>query len=105
MLQEIQKCFRNGKIIYTRHARDEMRIEEFGRIREEEVFEAIINGEVIEKYLDDKPYPGVLISGRTAVMRPLHVVCAYSMDDNMAIIITVYHPDPRLWIDYKRRRK
>lgn len=105
MFTEIQKCFRSEKILYSKHARDEMRTEVFGRIREEEVFEAVMNGEVIEVYRDDKPYPSMLIYGRTDNERPLHIVCAYSKDDNMAIIITVYHPDPNLWIDYKRRKK
>lgn len=82
-----------------------MRTEVFGRIREKEVFEAIMHGEVIEEYENDKPYPSMLVSGRTNNERPLHVVCAYSRADDMAIIITVYHPNPNLWIDYKRRKK
>ena len=81
-----------------------MRTEEFGRIREEEVFEAIMSGGIIEEYRDDKPYPSLLIYGRTQNERPLHVVCAYSGEDDLAIVITAYQPDPNLWIDFKRRR-
>lgn len=105
MLNKIQRCFRNGKVLYTRHAREEMRTEEFGRIREEEVFEAIMRGGIIEEYRDDKPYPSVLIYGRTQSERPLHVVGAYSAEDDLAIVITAYQPDQNLWIEYKSRRK
>jgi len=36
-------------------------MEEFGKIREQEVFEAITCGEIIEEYENDKPYPSMLI--------------------------------------------
>jgi len=42
MLDKIQNCFRSEQIYYTGHARDEMEAEEFGEIRDEEVFEAVI---------------------------------------------------------------
>ncbi len=81
-----------------------MRTEESGRIREEEVFESIMRGGIIEEYRDDKPYPSALICGRTKNERPVHVVCAYSGEDDLAIVITAYQPDPSLWLDYKWRR-
>lgn len=80
-----------------------MRTEELGRVREEEVFEAIRMDEVIEEYGDDKPYPSVLVCGRAQNERPLHVVCAYSGEDDLAIVVTAYQPDPNLWMDYKGR--
>jgi hypothetical protein len=50
VLKEIQTCFRSEKILFTKHARDEMEEEKFGEIREREVFEAVQSGEVIETY-------------------------------------------------------
>ena len=100
----IQKCFLENSVFYTAHARKEMRIETYGLINEEEVKEAMMKGEIIEKYKDDEPYPSVLIYGRTNKRRPLHIVVAYDKKDDLTIIITVYHPDPRLWVDYKRRK-
>jgi hypothetical protein len=50
MLKEIQTCFRSEKILFTKHARDEMEEEKFGEIREREVFEAVQSGKVIEIY-------------------------------------------------------
>jgi len=79
--------------------------EKFGRITDNEVYEAIEKGDIIEKYWNDKPYPSFLILGKTSTGRPLHVVCAYNENDKLAIIVTVYHPDPDLWEEYKRRRK
>lgn len=104
-MQKIRACFEFKSVLYSRHAKVEMELEEFGRIFEHEVYEAVCSGEVIEEYLDDKPYSSTLIYGRTTSNRPLHVVCAYNVEENLSNIITVYHPDPELWIDYKRRKK
>ncbi len=103
-IQKIQKSFTSDRVYYTNHAKFEMRNEEFGRILDSEICESVINGEVIEEYLTDKPYPSILIFGKTNLGRPLHLVCSYNEDEETAIVITVYHPDPDLWIDYKRRR-
>jgi hypothetical protein len=81
MLREIQDCFRSERILFTKHARDEMEDEEFGEIREREVFEAVERGKVIETYLEDEPYPSCLIYGRTFGDRPLHVLCVYTKDE------------------------
>jgi hypothetical protein len=81
-----------------------MRLEEFGPIREQEVFEAIQSGEIIEDYPNDEPYPSTLVYGHTTADRPLHVVCAYADDDDLAIVITVYEPDPAQWVNFVRRR-
>ncbi len=104
MLKEIQNCFKSEKVLYTNHAKDEMEKEEFGEIKEREVFEAVLNGKIIETYLEDEPCPSCLIYGRTSENRPLHIVCAYTMDSNVAIIITAYQPNPDIWIDFERRK-
>lgn len=103
-LGEIRRCFANHLALYTHHARREMRQEERGPIHEQEVFEAVQRGEIIERYDDDEPYPSVLVYGRTQQGRPIHIVCAYAPEDDLAIVITVYEPDPARWIDYQRRR-
>jgi len=105
MLREIQDCFKSERILFTKLARDEMESEEFGEIREREVYEALESGKVIESYPEDEPYPSCLIYGRTFGDRPLHVLCAYTKDEETAIIITAYQPDPDRWIDFERRKK
>jgi len=72
---------------------------------EREVFEAVERVKVIETYPEDEPYPSRLIFGRTFGDRPLHVLCAYTKDEETAIIITAYQPDPKRWIDFERRKK
>jgi hypothetical protein len=104
MLQDIQDCFRADKVFYSRHARDEMENEEFGEIKEIEVFEAVLGGKIIENYPEDEPYPSCLIYGKTSGKRPIHVVGAYSGESDIAIKITVYQPDPARWIDFERRK-
>jgi hypothetical protein len=105
MLSKIQDCFKADRVYYSKHARDEMEDEESGEIRDEEVFETISTGEIIENYPDDEPYPSCLVYGRTLKSRPLHVVCAYSDDEKLSIIVTAYQPDPERWIDFSRRIK
>ena len=68
----------------------------------QQVYEAILSGEIIEDYPDDVPYPSCLVFGRTRDGRPVHVVCAHVPEDT-AIIITVYEPDPDRWTDFRRR--
>jgi hypothetical protein len=58
----------------------------------------------IENYPDDEPYPSYLIYGKTKKKRPLHIVCAYSKEEDLVIVITVYQPDPQKWIDNERRK-
>ncbi len=53
--------------------------------------------------MTDKPYPSLLIFGKTNVGRPLRTVCSYNENEEVAILITVYQPNPDLWIDQKRR--
>ncbi|MEI7813088.1 MAG: DUF4258 domain-containing protein [Ignavibacteria bacterium] len=104
MLDKIQNCYSSGKILFSKHARNEMDNEEFGVILEREVNQAVMSDKIIEEYHDDEPYPSCLIYGKTKEERPLHIVCAYASEDNLIIIITVYQPDPAKWINYERRK-
>lgn len=104
MLKEIRDCFKADNFLFSKHARDEMESEEFGEIKEKEVHEAVLSGKIIESYLEDEPYPSCLIYGRTMENRPLHIVCAYSKDEDIVIIITAYQPDPEKWVDFERRK-
>ena len=102
----LRQCFEEDRVLYSRHARVEMRQEELGPVADEAVEERIGSGEVIESYPDDTRYPSVLVLGRTDANRPVHVVCAYAAEEDRAIVITVYPPDPERWeADYRRRRR
>jgi len=87
------------EIIYRLHAVERM----FERdISEKEVRTCIEDGEVIESYPDDKPYPSFL-NLYVLNNKALHVV--YAKDKNTTIVITVYKPDPLLWEENFKTRK
>ena len=67
-----------------------------------EVKEALLNGEIIEDYPEDKRGHSCLIYGRSVSGKNLHLVCGKAYD--ILWIITVYEPDPAEWIDFKKRR-
>jgi hypothetical protein len=74
------------------------------RIGQTEVRVALENGQVIEDYPDDVPYPSQLVLGWYG-MRPLHIVVAHNTEAQEIIVITVYEPDPDQWDSGFRRRK
>ena len=91
---------------FTDHARREMETEPFGAIQVDEVVGALQAGEIIERYLQDRPYPSCLVLGRTANGRPLHIVCAPVLTEHKLIIVTVYQPDPARWdAEFKGRNE
>lgn len=59
--------------------------------------------EVIEDYPNDKYGPSCLILGITHAGRALHVVSSYP-SRSLLKVITLYEPDPALWIDARIRR-
>ena len=89
------------KIIFRVHAIHRM----FERsITTAEIRTALANGEIIEKYPEDTPYPSRLVLGWRG-SRPLHIVLADNAENNEWIIVTVYQPDPEQWDTGFKRRK
>jgi len=75
------------------------------QVNENDVRWVIQNGETVEQYPDDTPYPSRLLLGWRGA-RPLHVVVAYNEAEQETIVITVYEPDPLQWdATFKRRVK
>ena len=70
----------------------------------EEVAFILTHGQVIERYDEDFPLPSVLLNGRTAAHRPLHVVVGINVDEQTLVIITTYEPDALQWADNFARR-
>ena len=67
-----------------------------------QVLESVLNGQIIEEYDSDYPYPSCLILGR-ANEKVIHTVCSFS---EPVFIITAYEPDLNKWEnDYKIRKK
>lgn len=76
----------------TQHAHEEMVAE---AISLDEVYEALLAGEVLEDYPQHRRGACCLIGGHTKAGRPLHVVC--TTRGPMLIIITAYEPQPPKW--------
>ena len=100
-IQNIRKCISKRKIIWTKHC--------LNRINQRNILiadikNAINNGEIIEYYYDDYPYPSCLIIGKDIKDNIIHIVCG--MSDNLVFIVTAYHPDCDEWEeDMKTRRE
>ncbi len=74
-------------------------------ISREEVKHIIATGISIEEYLDDKPFPSVLLFGQCQ-KQPLHVVLACDCSNHKVFLITAYRPDKKHFeSDFKTRRK
>jgi hypothetical protein len=81
------------KIIFRVHAIKRM-FER--RITEAGIRQVLLQGQEIESYPNDVPYPSRLMLGWVD-NSPLHVIAAYNKRDDQTIVITVYHPDRKLW--------
>ncbi len=91
-----------GSIIFRAHAVRRM-FER--RIGVEDVRHILYEGEVIESYPDDTPFPSRLILGWLD-NRPVHVVAADNNEENETVVITTYEPETRLWSrDFRRRKR
>jgi len=101
MIEQIQAKVSAGEFEFTRHAADQSILRQ---ITVHEIREAIENGEIIEDYPEDKYTPSCLILGFTKSGRPLHVQCSHPSRPIIKVI-TLYQPDPALWVDYKVRRE
>ena len=73
-------------------------------IAADDVRHVLENGETIEDYPDDHPYPSRLVLGQVRG-RALHVVAAEAAEGGETIVITVYEPDPAQWGPDLKRRK
>lgn len=100
MTDEIRRRVARGDFEFSQHAVDQAIIR---HISVQELREALAGGEVIEAYPEDKYGPSCLIFGMTRVDRPIHIQCSDPSRPTVKIV-TVYEPDPALWIEFKVRR-
>jgi len=92
---------KNGAVEWQRHSLERMMERGISR---ESVKIVLLEGEIIENYADDKPYPSALFLGWQEDM-PLHVVAAFDENDGVCFVITAYHPDlEHFEPDYRLRR-
>ncbi len=87
-------------VILTHHVLQRIRERQVER---DDLFNVILNGEIIEQYPNDYPFPSCLILGNSINGAPLHIVCG--LGKNKVWVVTVYIPDFDEWeMDLKTRK-
>lgn len=99
-IEDIKKLISEEKIQWRNHIL--IRMQQRG-IKIKDVLYCLMNGEIIEYYKDDYPYPSALVLGFKNEKTGIHIVCAVGQD--MLWMITAYYPDKNQWDnDLKVRR-
>ncbi|MGH7599796.1 MAG: DUF4258 domain-containing protein [bacterium] len=98
---DIIAAIQANRVRVTDHADEEA---DADGLKLDEIYFSVLHGEIIEDYPNDKPLPSCLILGYSDD-EPIHSVWAYNDQKQWAVLITVYRPDPNLWIDWRERRK
>lgn len=98
--EELQKLCSDDTIFLTQHL--VIRMKERG-IKYSDIKTVLMNGDIIEQYEDDTPFPSCLVMGLTISGKFLHVVCG--IGDGMIYVITAYYPSlDKFEDDYKTRK-
>ena len=100
--ESIVESIESNRVRITDHAEEEAYND---GLSFNEILSSISAGEIIEQYPEDKPYPSCLILSQNVKDEPIHTVWAYNYETLSSVLITVYRPDPKLWIDAKIRRR
>jgi len=90
-IENIFDAIRHNRIRIADHADEEAQAD---HLLFDEIFISVFQGEIIEDYPTDKPYPSCLIYGETFRKEPVHSVWAYNPVNQWAVLITVYRPNP-----------
>ena len=99
-MNEVKRLCTDDTILMTVHVRDRMKLR---GILYSDLVLAISNGEIIEQYENDTPYPSCLVHGYTADKCHLHAVV--SIGSGMLWIITTYYPASDKWHNNYKTRK
>jgi len=99
-LKKVKKALALRKIEWKRHSLQRMMQRGISR---KEVIETIEFGEIIEEYLDEKPYASVLVFNKLK-LKYLHVVYAFDKDEEKVYVITAYEPSKEIFGDDLKTR-
>ena len=94
-IEDVRSYCADDTIVLTEHLLTRIRQRQ---IRLEDIKNAIINGEIIEQYPSDYPFPSCLINEKN-----IHIVC--SVGEGYLHIITAYRPSSKHWKTGGRERK
>ena len=96
----LQNLIRENKIRWSTHCVERMGERDISRA---DVKKCIGDGEIIEDYPNDFPYPSCLIFGYTMTNKILHVVAG--SDGKWIYIITTYYPSSERFENDMRTRR
>ncbi len=100
-IEVLRKYFTEDNVFATAHASERFRQR---GIRMKDIRCAVTNGEIIEQYPDDYPFPSCLILGYDEGKNVIHV--CMSDEGESSRIITAYYPDINKWSeDFKTRKE
>jgi Domain of unknown function (DUF4258) len=101
-IDDIIQAIQDNQVRITDHADEEA---EDDRLSLDDIYYSVFQGEMIESYPEERPYPRCLIYGQTPDRIPVHSVWGYNRANQWAVLITVYRPDPARWINWRERRR
>lgn len=99
-IDKIKQLIKSEKIRWTNHVIVRLLQR---NISQEDIKEALLNGQIIEEYENDYPYPSCLVYGINLNNEVLHVVCGFNGEDLW--IITAYYPNNTEWENDMKTRK
>ena len=99
-MNDIKEALKKDNIQWSGHILT--RMQQRG-MKIKDIMNCLLNGEIIEYYEDDYPYPSSLILGNTDDDKSIHLVCALEGDNIW--MITAYYLAISEWLDdFKTRR-
>ena len=101
-IEEIAAAIGNDRVRVSDHA-DEKAAEQ--DLALDDILFTVLHGEILEDYPSDFPYPSCLVLGETVGGLVVHSVWAYNVRSGWAVLITVYRPDSKRWINWRQRRR
>ena len=99
-IDDLRTYYNNDMVFVTEHASHRFRQR---GIRAIDIRNVVFNGEIIEQYPDDYPFPSCLILGKGSDEKIIHTVM--SDEGTSSMIITAYYPDSNQWNEDFRVRK
>jgi Domain of unknown function (DUF4258) len=101
-IDDLIEAIHVGQVVTSRHSLTEAVADDLGL---GEIYDSVsASGEILEDYPNAYPTPSCLVLEFNTVGDPIHSVWSYDPVKKIAKLITVYRPDPKLWINWRIRK-
>lgn len=81
-IDNIIKSIQTNQIRISDHADEEAHEDDLSY---DEIINSVLNGEIIEEYPKDKPFPSCLIFGKNFTDEPIHSVWGYNPENKWSV--------------------